>query len=74
MQQIKYPPRNQWQQILLRPAYDMSSLQETVKTVLNDVKQNGDSAIKKYTSQFDGVTLEDFIVSEQEINEATAQV
>ena len=74
MQQVKYPSRNQWSEILQRPTYDISSLQETVEAVLNDVKQNGDSAIKKYTSQFDGVDLENFIVNEKEINEATASI
>ncbi len=74
MQQVKYPSRNQWSEILQRPTYDISSLQETVEAVLNDVKQNGDSAIKKYTSQFDGVALENFIVNEKEINEATASI
>lgn len=67
-----YPNKNDWQQLLLRPAFDTSSLQEKVKAVLNEVKLNGDAAVKNFTQQFDGVELNNFVVSENEINEAIA--
>ncbi len=67
-----YPDKSEWQQLLLRPSFDSTSLQEKVKTVLNEVKLNGDNAIKGFTQQFDGVVLNDFVVSENEINEAVA--
>jgi len=67
-----YPDKKDWKQLLQRPAFDSTSLQQKVKIVLNDVKVNGDAAIKKYTQEFDGVVIEDFSVSENEINEAAA--
>jgi histidinol dehydrogenase len=57
-----------------RPAFDTTSLQEKVKGILIDVKQNGDAAIKKYTAQFDGVELNDFVVTENEITLAIASL
>ena len=72
MKLIKYPLRNSWKEILQRPAFDSTSLQEKVKLVLQDVKQNGDLAVKKYTRQFDGIILTDFIVTEEGINEVVA--
>jgi histidinol dehydrogenase len=57
--------------ILQRPTFDSSSLTDKVKSVLNDVKQNGDAAVKKYTQQFDGVELDNFLVTQKEINEAS---
>lgn len=67
-----YPDKKDWQQLLLRPAFDTTSLQEKVKNVLNEVKLNGDDAIKKFTKQFDDAELNDFVVSENEIDEAVA--
>lgn len=46
----------------------------SVEEIARDVRENGDSAVKKYTSQFDGQDLESFVVSEEEIEEAYAQV
>src|SRR2546423_15221153 len=65
-------PREEWQQIVQRPVFDTSILQQQVKTVLNGVKKNGDKAIKRYTKQFDGVVLNDFFVTVKEMNEAVA--
>ena len=70
MKLIKYPSHNNWNEILQRPVFDSMQLQEKVSAVLNDVKLNGDDAIKKYTKQFDGIELSDFTVSKEEIVEA----
>lgn len=60
--------------LLQRPAFDSSVLREKVNAVLQDVKQNGDAAIKKYTQQFDGITPDNFVVTENEIQEAALLV
>ncbi|HRH47182.1 MAG TPA: histidinol dehydrogenase [Panacibacter sp.] len=70
MKLIKYPVKENWKEILQRPSINSTSLQDKVKLVLNDVKQNRNNAIKKYTLQFDGVNLEDFTVTGYEITEA----
>ena len=59
---------------LQRPSFDTISLFEKVTTVLADVQQNGDAAIKKYTAQFDDVELDDFTVSKAEIEEGISLV
>jgi histidinol dehydrogenase len=60
------PLRSEWNAIIQRPAIDNSSLIETVTSVLKDVKANGDSAVKKYTTQFDKVELIELRVTEDE--------
>lgn len=65
-----YPDKKDWQILLQRPTYSISFLTEKVKNILNDVKQNGDAALKKYTQQFDGVELESFLVTGKEIADA----
>ena len=72
MKLIKYPLRENWKQLLQRSAIDNTSLQLKVKTIMNEVRQNGDLAIRQFTQQFDGVELEDFVVSANEISESPA--
>lgn len=72
MKIIRYPLRENWQQLLKRPVFDNRSLQQTVKAVMDEVKQKGDAAIRQYTQQFDGVALENFMVSAKEISDAAA--
>ena len=72
MKIIKYPSPQTWPQILQRPVFDNSSLQQTVKAVMTEVKLNGDAAIQQFTEQFDGVSLGNFVVSQKEISESAA--
>ncbi len=45
-----------------------------VKSILVDVHENGDQALKKYTEKFDRVALDSFLVDETELAEAYDQV
>ncbi len=74
MKTINYPNRNQWQELLKRPVMNVASLESTVNTVLNDVKANGDAAVKKYTLQFDKVEFDNLLVTDQEFSEAEKNV
>ena len=68
------PLKEQWPEILKRPAFDGKSLENTVASILLDVQLNGDEAIKKYAAKFDGVKLEELKVSDMEIAEAVSSV
>lgn len=74
MQVIKYPAREFWSTLLSRPAIDSKSLFEKVGRIVSEVKQNGDKAVKKYTLQFDKVSIEELEVSQEEIEEASLQI
>ena len=67
---IRFPERSEWPKIVERPHLDMSQLNETVASVLADVKRRGDDAVKGYELKFDHVDLPDLAVSEAEMNEA----
>lgn len=74
MQIIRNPKRSEWAGMLERPHIDVSALRETVLGVLNDVREGGDEAVKKYEKKFDKVELESLAVSEEEMAEAEALV
>lgn len=48
----------------------LSSVSLSVKEIVENVKKNGDKALREYTEKFDGVRLDDFIVCKDEIDEA----
>lgn len=68
------PDKKEWTQLLQRPAFDSTELQLKVKTVLDEVKVDGDIAVKKFTELFDGVIIEDFVVSAAEIEDAVTSL
>lgn len=70
MEVIKYPKKESWSSILKRPTFDTRTLETKVQAVLDDIKQNGTNAVKKYTLEFDKVELKEMYVSNEEIYEA----
>lgn len=47
---------------------------ERTRAIMHDVKERGDAAIREYTERFDGVRLENFEVSQAELNAALSSV
>ncbi len=66
MQVVEYPDKKDWKQLLQRPSQDFTSVKNIVESILNDVKQRGDAAVKDYTKKFDKLDLTNFFVSEEE--------
>ena len=56
--------------MLKRPTQTIEAVENTVTSIFDDVKRNGDDGIKRYTAIFDGVSLDDIAVSAKEISEA----
>ena len=53
-----------------RSEQDVNNVLDTVSEILNNVKKNGDAALKSYTKKFDGVLIDDLKVTDDEIKEA----
>ncbi|WP_034039821.1 histidinol dehydrogenase [Wocania ichthyoenteri] len=74
MKIINNPNKSEWSEILKRPTQTVNDIEATVNQIFDDINQNGDKAIKKYTQKFDSVNLESNIVSVEEIDEAIKKV
>ena len=70
MQFIEYPSRDTWKELLKRPSFDVTSLFSIVGGVIDQVKKEGDKALRELELKFDKVSLDSLIVSEQEFNAA----
>ena len=70
MQVIINPEQKDWKTILQRPYADNTTVLQTVQEILADVRGRGDKAIRDLTRKFTGVAMEDFLVSEEEIETA----
>ena len=70
MKIYKYPSKDKWAEIIARPRLDLTKLNDTVATVLADVKARGDEAVKEYELKFDKTALNSLAVTEAEMDEA----
>lgn len=74
MKIVKYPERSDWHRLLERPYIDVSKLNGTVADILDDVRKNGDDAVRRYEAKFDGVSLASLAVTEEELDSAVNEV
>jgi histidinol dehydrogenase len=68
------PEKSTWSELLKRPTQTVEAIEAIVNEVFDAVSKNGDKAIEKYTSKFDGVKLESNIVCALEIETAIESV
>lgn len=74
MKIIKYPERNQWNEILKRPVFETENLFSTVQEIIDRVKQDGDKAVLEYGAKFDKAQLNTLEVTPEEIKAAEKEV
>jgi histidinol dehydrogenase len=53
---------------------DLANVEDTVAVILQDVKHNGDAALREYTKKFDGADIDSIEVTKEEIDEAAANI
>nr|WP_314864816.1 histidinol dehydrogenase [uncultured Flavobacterium sp.] len=74
MNKIYNPKQENWASLLERPTKTVGDIEATVKEIFAAVQSKGDDAVKQYTTQFDGIILENNLVSNEEIQQAIAAV
>ncbi|MDE6430857.1 MAG: histidinol dehydrogenase [Duncaniella sp.] len=74
MQTFVNPPRREWPQLIERNIPDDPLVSQAVSAIIEDVRSNGDDALRKLALRFDGTTVGELEVSEAEIAEGCACV
>ena len=74
MKTIINPDKSTWSALLKRPTQTVDDIEKTVNQIFEEVSNNGDTAIAKYTKKFDGCELASYIVTAKEIENASALV
>lgn len=70
MQIVRQPARKEWDKLLERPYVDNTSVLASVQQILEEVRTGGDEALRAFAQKFDGVVLDNFLVSEEELRAA----
>lgn len=74
MQIVLNPGKDKWAALLTRPANDTAPIQRSVARILQRVKEKGDAAVKKYTSEFDKVRIRKLEVTAKDVKQAVSSL
>ena len=74
MKTYRYPDEQTWTEIVQRPVMNSERLQSMVRSILDQVKSQGDAAIRQFAKEFDNVEIDNFMVSSEELMHAVQNV
>ena len=70
METIFYPEESRWEELCARPRTDTSALEAVCREIFDQVRTEGDAALRRYTERFDRVKVSDLAVSAEEFDRA----
>ena len=70
----KLDSENWQQQIPMRSQFEYEEVNRSVRAILNDVRENGDAALKAYNLKFDHADTETLEISAEEIEDAKKRI
>jgi len=68
------PAREEWEEILKRPAQKFKKIEKIVRPILKKVKKKGDKALRQFALEYDHVELDSIQVHPKEIDQAEKQL
>src|SRR5687767_1118529 len=68
------PPKETWPELAQRPQLELEFLESAVRNLLNRVKKSGDNALRELTLQFDKASVQNLLVSQEEVQEAVRSI
>jgi histidinol dehydrogenase len=71
---LKFPSKDTWREIIKRPVFEPEKHIPVVKQIIDEIRDAGDEAVRKYTSKFDHVHLDNFSVTDTEVSQAINKV
>src|SRR5688572_21756857 len=74
MQVFINPDRKEWKKILQRPYADNTTVLQSVRMIIEEVKEKGDDALRVLAKKFEGIELNSLQVSAQEIERAAGEL
>ncbi len=72
MEIIRYPQQEIWPELCTRPSAGVSGLETQVRNIMEEVRKDGDAALRRLTEQYDHVVIDSIEVTEQEIENASS--
>ncbi|GEO03637.1 histidinol dehydrogenase [Adhaeribacter aerolatus] len=74
IRQVLYPTPDEWPALTQRPVQQLAAIEPAIQAIFERVKAEGDAGLRALTEKFDGVLLNNFWVTENEITAATGFV
>ena len=66
--------KDYFKKLINRNQLEFHNINKIVEDILSDIRLNKDKALREYTEKFDGILLEEFLVSKEEMDKALINI
>jgi len=74
MRKLINPSKERWPELVKRPTKNLEELEPGIQQTFRLVRERGDAALLELAEKFDGVKLQNLLVSKEEISEAEGKL
>lgn len=74
MKVFKNPTEKEIKEIIKRPLFDFLEIENRVRPILEAVRNEGDYALKRFALDFDNVMIDEFRISDEQMEQATKEI
>ncbi len=65
MKIFEFPSKEQIKEIIKRPTLDFEQIEQKVRPIIEEVRKNGDQALRKFALEFDNILINDFKIEKE---------
>lgn len=65
MKIFEFPSKEQIKEIIKRPTLDFEQIEQKVRPIIEEVRKNGDQALRKFALEFDNILINDFKIERE---------
>lgn len=74
MKIFEYPSKEQIKEIIKRPTLDFEQIEQKVRPIIEEVRKNGDQALRKFALEFDNILINDFKIDKESLDNSEKNI
>lgn len=74
MKIFEFPSKEQIKEIIKRPTLDFEQIEQKVRPIIEEVRKNGDQALRKFALEFDNILINDFKIEREILDNSVKNI
>ncbi len=74
MKIFEFPSKEQIKEIIKRPTLDFEQIEQKVRPIIEEVRKNGDQALRKFALEFDNILINDFKIDKESLDNSEKNI
>ena len=74
MKIFEFPSKEKIKEIIKRPSLDFDQIEQKVRPIIEEVRKNGDQALRKFALEFDNILINEFKIDKESLDNSEKNI